>query len=95
MNCVDAAAEALGGNVVATINVELSAKQNGNLTTLTDGEIKRVAGLPKGADTSNVYSVICVQPGGLTTILADQDSSAETITFSVKAGLATYAIVGR
>ena len=95
MNCVNAAAEALGGNVVATINVELSAKQNGKLTTLSDGEIKLVAGLPKGADTSKAYSVICVQPGGLTTILADQDSSAETITFSVKAGLATYAIVGR
>lgn len=95
MNCVNAAAEALGGSVVATINIELSAKQNGKLVALSDGEVGFMVGLPKGADKAKTYSVICVQPGGLTTVLEDQDSSPSTVTFSMKAGLATYAVVGR
>ena len=52
-----------------------------------------MVGLPKNADTSKTYSVVCVQPGGVVTILKDQDDSPATVTFEVKAGLATYAIV--
>lgn len=95
MNCVNSAAEALGGKVVSTLNVELRAKENGKFVALSNGSAGLVVGLPKNADTSKTYSVICVQPGGVVTILQDQDDSPATVTFEVKAGLGTYGIVAR
>ncbi len=95
MNCVDAAAESLGGQVVTAINVTLGAKENGKLISLSNGSAGMVVGLPKNADTSKTYSVVCVQPGGVVTILADQDSSPATVTFAIKAGLGTYGIVAK
>lgn len=93
MACVDAAAEALGGEVAAVLNVDLGAKEKGKLITLSDGSAAMVAGLPKGVDTSKTVSVICVRPGGTTTILEDKDANPATVTFDVAAGLGTYAIV--
>ena len=49
-------------------------------------------GLPKGADTTKTYSIICVQPGGVVTMLEDIDTNPKTVTFDVKAGLGTYAL---
>lgn len=95
MACVNAAAEALKGTTVATLNVDLAAKQNGRLITLSKGSVGMVVGLPKNADTSKTYSIVCVQPGGVVTILEDQDASPATVTFEVKAGLGTYGIVAR
>lgn len=95
MNCVNAAAESLGGQVVAAINVTLGAKENGKLISLSNGSAGMVAGLPKNADTSKTYSIVCVQPGGVVTILNDQDSSPKTVTFAVQAGLGTYGIVAK
>lgn len=95
MECVNAAAEALKGTTVATLNVDLYAKQNGKLITLSKGSVGMVVGLPKNADTSKKYSIVCVQPGGVVTILEDQDASPATVTFEVKAGLGTYGIVAR
>ena len=95
MNCVNAAAGTLGGTVVSTLNVELRAKENGKFVALSNGSAGLVIGLPKNADTSKTYSVICVQPGGVVTILQDQDDSPATVTFEVKAGLGTYGIVAR
>lgn len=95
MNCVNAAAESLGGQVVTAINVTLGAKENGRLISLSNGSAGMVVGLPKNADTSKTYSVVCVQPGGVVTILNDQDSSPATVTFAVKAGLGTYGIVAK
>lgn len=95
MDCVNAAAEALKGTTVATLNVNLGAKQNGRLITLSQGSIGMVVGLPKNADTSKQYSIVCVQPGGAVTIFEDQDASPATVTFEVKAGLGTYGIVAR
>lgn len=93
--CVNAAAEALKGTTVATLNVDLYAKQNGKLITLSKGGVGMVVGLPKNADTSKKYSIVCVQPGGVVTIFEDQDASPATVTFEVKAGLGTYGIVAR
>lgn len=93
MNCVNAAAKALNGSVVASLNIDLGAKQNGKFVTLSKGCVDMVVGLPKNADTSKSYSVVCVQPGGVITILEDKDASPETVTFEVKAGLGTYGIV--
>ena len=95
MNCVNAAAESLGGQVVCAINVTLGAKENGRLVTLTNGSAGMVVGLPKNADPSKTYSVVRVQPGGVITILNDVDSSPATVTFDVSAGIGTYGIVAR
>lgn len=95
MECVNAAAAALKGTTVATLNVDLYAKENGKLIRLSKGSVGMVVGLPKNADTSKTYSIVCVQPGGVVTILEDQDASPATVTFEVKAGLGTYGIVAR
>ena len=95
MACVNAAAEALGGTTVATINVDLAAKDNGKIVTLSSGSVGMVVGLPKGADTAKTYSIACVQPGGVVTILQDTDANPATVTFEVKAGLGTYGIIGK
>lgn len=95
MNCVNAAVEALGGKLVTTLNVDLGAKENGKWVALSNGSAGLVIGLPKTADTSKSYSVVCVQPGGVVTILQDQDKSPATVTFEVKAGLGTYGIVAK
>lgn len=95
MACVNAAAEALGGTTVATINVDLAAKDNGKIVTLSSGSVGMVVGLPKGADTTKTYSIACVQPGGVVTILQDTDASPATVTFEVKAGLGTYGIIAK
>lgn len=94
MDCVNAAVDAMGGgSVVATLNIDLGVKDNGKFTRLKDGKVGVVVGLPKGADTTKAVSVICVQPGGKTTILTDKDNDAKTVTFEAQAGLGTYAIV--
>lgn len=96
MECVNAAVDALGGGkVVATLNVDLGAKENGKYTRMSNGKASMVVGLPKDADTTKTVSVICVQPGGKTTILSDKDSNPKSVTFDVQAGLGTYAIVTR
>ena len=96
MVSVNAAIEALGGaDLVSTLNIDLGAKQNGKWVTLSNGSVALKAGLPKTADTTKTYSVICVQPGGATTILEDQDTDPATVTFAVQAGLGTYAIVAK
>lgn len=95
MDCVKTAADALGGKVVTALNITLGAKENGKLVTLSSGSVGMVVGLPKNADTSKTYSVVCVQPGGVVTVLKDQDNSPATVTFEVKAGLATYGIVAQ
>lgn len=96
MVSVNAAIEALGGGeLTAVLNVDLGAKQNGKWVTLSNGSVAMKAGLPKTADTTKTYSVICVQPGGATTILEDQDADPATVTFAVQAGLGTYAIIAK
>lgn len=96
MVSVNAAIEALGGGeLTAVLNVDLGAKQNGKWVTLSNGSVAMKAGLPKTADTTKTYSVICVQPGGATTILEDQDADPATVTFAVQAGLGMYAIIAK
>lgn len=92
MDCVNAAAESIGASFVAAINVDLGAKENGKFVSLQDGSITMVVGIPK-VDVTKTYSMVCVQPGGVVTILEDQDTDPKTVTFAVQAGLGTYAIV--
>lgn len=96
MASVNAAIEALGGGkMVASLNIDLGARKGGKWVSLSDGSVAMKAGLPAGADTTKTYVAICVQPGGATTILEDQDTNPATITFAVQAGLGTYAIVAK
>lgn len=94
MACVNAAAESIGAQFVAAINVDLGAKEKGKFVSLSDGSIAMVVGIPK-VDVTKTYSMVCVQPGGVVTILEDQDTNPKTVTFEVKAGLGTYAIVAK
>ncbi len=84
-----------GGEMVAALNVDLGARQNGKWVTLKDGNIAMKTGLPKNADTTKTYCIVCVQPGGVVTILEDQDLDPNTVTFAVQAGLGTYALVAK
>ena len=95
MESINAAASAIGGTVVASLNIDLGAKENGKWVTLSSGSVGLVTGLPKGADTSKEYCAICVQPGGVVTVLEDQDTNPATVTFEVQAGLGTYALTAK
>lgn len=95
MECVNAAAEAFGGTVVAALNIDLGARENGKWVELSNGSVGLVTGLPKDADPGKEYCAICVQPGGVVTILEDQDTNPATVTFEVQAGLGTYAIAAK
>ena len=92
---INAAAEALGGTVLTSLNINLGAKENGKWVTLSNGSVALATGLPKGADTTKTYCAILVQPGGDVTILEDQDTNPNTVTFEIKAGIGTYAIVAQ
>lgn len=98
MACVNATLEAMGLSAdaaVAVLNIDLYAKQGNAVVTLSDGSVAMVAGLPKNADLTKTYSVICVQPKGVVTILEDLDSNPATVTFDVQAGIGTYALVAQ
>ena len=95
MDCVNAAVASLGGQFVSAINVNLTARENGKIVELTSGSAGMMVGLPKNADKSKTYCVVCVQPGGIITIMNDQDDIPETVTFEIKAGLGTYAFVAK
>lgn len=93
MASINAAVEALGGKFVTAMDIDLSAVENGKKVTLSDGSVALKVGLPKGADKTKTYVMVCVQAGGVTTILEDMDSNPATVTFTVQAGLGAYALV--
>ncbi|MDE7415479.1 MAG: hypothetical protein K2N44_04055 [Lachnospiraceae bacterium] len=94
MDSVNAAITAMGGGeIAAALNIDLGAKEKGKYISLSDGSVGMVVGLPKDVDTAKSVSVVCVRPGGKTTILEDIDTNPKTVTFEVQAGLGTYAIV--
>lgn len=95
MASINAAAEAMGTDVVACIQVELGVKESGKWVDLEDGSVALMTGLPKKADPSLTYSVVCVQAGGAITVLEDLDTNPNTVTFAVNAGLGAYAIVAK
>lgn len=97
MESINAAVNAMGAGaeVLTSLNVDLGAKENGKWVELKDGSVAMATGLPKGADLTKTYSVICVQPGGIITILEDQDTNPATVTFAVQAGIGTYALVAQ
>lgn len=95
MTSINAAIDALQGSFVTAFDIDLSAVENDKKVTLTDGSVAMAMGLPKGVDTTKTYVMVCVQPGGVTTVLEDKDSNPATITFEVQAGLGAYALVAK
>ena len=93
MNCVNAAAQAIGGQVEATLTIDLGVRSNGQYVRLSKGTVGMVVGRPKGVDTTKTVSIVCVRPGGIIDIVDDEDDNPNTVTFEVNAGLGTYAIV--
>lgn len=94
--CINATLDAMGLSedaVVATLNIDLYAKSGADYVALADGSVAMVTGLPKNADTTKTYSVICVQPGGVVNVFEDLDTNPKTVTFEVQAGIGTYALV--
>ncbi|MBE5878161.1 MAG: hypothetical protein E7290_14925 [Lachnospiraceae bacterium] len=94
MAVVDAAATALGADVVSVVTMDLCGKKNGLYYNLgMDTSVGVIMLEVKNPDPTKTYSVVCVQPGGVVTILPDVDDVSGTVTCELKAGLATYAIV--
>lgn len=93
---IDAAAGAIGGTVVATVNMELGKLTGGNFELLAQGgaPITMVFGIPRDAIRAGyAYAMICVRPGGAVEILLDQDLDPNTVTFATTGGLGAYALV--
>ena len=93
---IDAAAGAIGGTVVATVNMEVGKLAGGNFELLAQGgaPITMVFGIPRDAIRAGyAYAMICVRPGGAVEILLDQDLDPNTVTFATTGGLGAYALV--
>lgn len=96
MGSIQMAAEALGADFVAAVNINLAAKQGGRIVALSDGSVNMVVGLPKTAvDPAKTYSIVRVMPGGSVTYYNDLDTNPQTVTFEVGAGIGAYAILAK
>ncbi len=96
MTSINAAADAIGATVVATVNVELGKLTGGRFELLAQGgaPITMVFGIPRNAVRAGyAYAMICVRPGGAVEILPDQDLDPNTVTFATTGGLGAYALV--
>ncbi len=96
MASVNAAAAAVGGTVVGTVNVELGKLAGGKFSLLAQGgaPITMAFGIPKNAVKAGfAYAMICVRPGGAIEILPDLDADPATVTFNTTGGLGAYAMV--
>ncbi len=94
MAVVNAVAEALGAKVVSTVTIDLGYRSGNMFYTAENGSAAMVIGINE-PDITKTYSVVCVQPGGVLTILEDKDTELGTVTVDVQAGLGTYAIVAK
>lgn len=96
MASIDAVTGALGGTMVAAVNLELGKMAGGKFSLLAQGgaPISLVFGIPKASIKAGyAYAMVCVRPGGAFEILPDLDSDPNTVTFNTTGGLGAYAIV--
>lgn len=96
MASVDAVTNALGGTMVAAVNLELGKMAGGKFSLLAQGgaPISMVFGIPKASIKPGfAYAMVCVRPGGAFEILPDLDGDPNTVTFNTTGGLGAYAIV--
>ena len=93
---INAAADAIGGTVVATVNIELGKLSGGKFALLAQGgaPIAMTFGIPRNmVNAGYTYAMICVRPGGAVEILPDQDLDPNTVTFATTGGLGAYALI--
>lgn len=95
MESLNAAAQAVAGSIVSTVDFDLFAKQSGKKVVLSNGSVQVTVGLPKTADTTKSYVVVRVVPGGEVTVLDNTSTNPKAVTFEVAAGQGTYAIVAK
>ena len=95
MESLNAAAQAVGGSIVSTVDFDLFAKQAGKKVVLSNGAVQVTVGLPKTADATKSYVVVRVVPGGEVTVLDNTSANPNAVTFEVAAGQGTYAIVAK
>lgn len=93
--CLDASVQELGATTVASLYIELGAKEDGKWIGVSEGTVTVKAGLPKTADKTKTYSIVRVEADGVVTVLDDLDNSDKTVTFEVTSGVGTYGIVAR
>ena len=95
MESLNAAAQAVGGSIVSTVDFDLFAKQAGKKVVLSNGAVQVTVGLPKTAEATKSYVVVRVVPGGEVTVLDNTSANPNAVTFEVAAGQGTYAIVAK
>ena len=93
---IDIAATSVGAEVGPGLNIELGKLSGGKYSLLSqDGSAITIkVGIPAGfVQNGKTYAVVRVRPGGAVSILADQDTDIDTVTFTTTGGAGAYAIV--
>ena len=93
--CMDATAEAFGARVFGYINFELGQMEAGKYSLLSGGKgIDAVISIPSVNYTEGAtYAVICVQEGGVISILKDTNPDNNVIDVTLPAGHCALALV--
>lgn len=93
--CMDSAAAAYGATAFGYLNFELGMMQNGKYSLLAGGQGVDVAlSIPANVFVAGGnYGVICVQEGGIITILKDTTPDNNVITVTLPAGRCALALV--
>lgn len=93
--CMDKAAAAYGATVFGYLNFELGMMQNGKYSLLAGGQgVDAVLSIPKNVYVAGgSYGVICVQEGGVVTLLQDTTPENDVITVTLPAGRSALALV--
>ena len=93
--CMDATAEAFGARAFGYINFELGKMEDGKYSLLSGGKgIDAVISIPSVNYTEGAtYAVICVQEGGVISILKDTTPDNNVIDVTLPAGHCALALV--
>lgn len=86
------AAAAYGGTIYGSLNVEIGKMAGGKYSLATAGSVTVMFNVPTKAQSSNV-GVVCVQPGGIVTVLRDTDTNPATVTVTLPAGQSLLAFI--
>ena len=92
---LNGAANAIGGKVLAAINLQFGWSDGTSYNDLGRGvTASATVGVPLDKYTAGKnYAMIVVFPGGATQVLLDQDTDPYTVTFNLIGGFAAYALV--
>ena len=94
--CLKLGAASIGGEIGPVLNIELGKLVAGKYSLLEAGvaPVTMSVGIPvKFQEAGKSYALVRVRPGGMITILKDQDANAGTVTFITSGGAGAYAIV--